>query len=96
MKVRNAVHKGLRKFITEDDASGLGAQAVPKIRNILSFLFEMKDVAELEVLSQGRPHRLTGAQKGRWSLSVTRNWRLTFSVDEKNGEIFDLDYEDYH
>jgi len=96
MKVRHVVHKGLRRLITGDDSSGLNAQAVPKIRNILSFLLEMKDVAELKVFPHWRPHRLTGGQKGRWSLSVTRTWRLTLAVDEKNGEIFDLDYQDYH
>ena len=29
-------------------------------------------------------------------MSVTRNWRLTFRVDQAEGEIVDLDYEDYH
>jgi len=29
-------------------------------------------------------------------LSVTRNWRLTFLIDQREIEIIDLDYEDYH
>ena len=29
-------------------------------------------------------------------LAVTRNWRITFGIDPAEGEIFDLDYEDYH
>jgi proteic killer suppression protein len=37
---------------------------------------------------------LTGERKGVWSLSVTRNWRLTFRIIEQ--EIADVDYEDYH
>ena len=28
------------------------------------------------------------------SLHVTRNWRLTFQI--RDGEILDIDYEDYH
>ena len=29
-----------------------------------------------------------------WSLHVTRNWRLTFRIED--GEVLDVDYEDYH
>ncbi len=32
--------------------------------------------------------------KGTWSLHVTRNWRLTFRVEDD--EIIDLNLEDYH
>ncbi len=41
-----------------------------------------------------KAHQLTGDRKGVWSLHVTRNWRLTFQI--KDGEILDVDYEDYH
>lgn len=26
----------------------------------------------------------------------TKNWRLTFRIDQSEIEIIDLDYEDYH
>jgi proteic killer suppression protein len=39
---------------------------------------------------------LTDDRKGEWSLSVTKNWRLTFSIDQTEIEIINLDYEDYH
>ena len=32
--------------------------------------------------------------KGRWSISVNANWRLTFEF--KDGDVYLLDYEDYH
>jgi len=41
-----------------------------------------------------RIHHLTGDRVGTWSLSVSGNWRLTFTLD--SGEISDLDLEDYH
>jgi proteic killer suppression protein len=41
-----------------------------------------------------KAHHLTGDRKGVWSLNVTRNWRLTFRIED--GEILDVDYEDYH
>ncbi len=40
-------------------------------------------------------HTLTGDRKGTWSLSVTRNRRLTFTIDDER-EICDLNLEDYH
>jgi len=41
-----------------------------------------------------RLHPLKGEMKGRWAISVNGNWRLTFEF--KDGNVFILDYEDYH
>jgi proteic killer suppression protein len=96
MKIRNVIHRGLRRFIERDDASGLSAAVVEKVRNIVTFLQEMEDARELRDVPSWRVHQLTGDRKGIWSLTVTRNWRLTFRIDRTEGEILDLDYEDYH
>jgi len=90
------IHPGLRRFIQRDDASGLAPHVVEKVRNIVTFLQEMEDAEELRDVPSWRVHRLTGDRKGTWSLTVTRNWRITFRIDEAEGEILDLDYEDYH
>ena len=96
MKIRNVIHRGLRRFIERDDASGLSPAVVEKVRNIVTFLQEMEDARELRDVPSWRVHQLTGDRKGTWSLTVTRNWRLTFRIDRTEGEILDLDYEDYH
>jgi toxin HigB-1 len=96
MRIRNVRHRGLKRFLERDDASGLPPAAVEKMRNIVSFFQEMQTVQELSDVPSWKAHRLTGDRKGTWSLTVTRNWRLTFGVDQTEGEIFDLDYEDYH
>jgi len=41
-----------------------------------------------------RLHPLKGNRKGLWSISVSGNWRLTFEFAD--GNVFVLDYEDYH
>jgi toxin HigB-1 len=41
-----------------------------------------------------RLHPLKGKLKGRWSVSISGNWRVTFAFSGKN--ILDVDYEDYH
>jgi len=96
MKIRNVAHRGLRRFIKRDDASGLAPPVVEKVRNILTFLQEMEDAQELRDVPSWNAHQLTGDRKGTWSLTVTRNWRITFRIDQAEGEILDLDYEDYH
>jgi proteic killer suppression protein len=69
---------------------------VERVRNILTFLQEMEDAKELRDVPNWKAHQLTGNRKGTWSLTVTHNWRITFKIDRTEGEIFDLDYEDYH
>jgi len=41
-----------------------------------------------------RLHPLKGSMKRRWSISVDANWRLIFEF--KDGDVYLLDYEDYH
>lgn len=96
MRIRNVIHKGLRRFIESDDASGLQPAVVLKVQRIVSFLQDMESEDELRTVPSWKAHMLTGDRKGTWSLSVTRNWRMTFRIDRQEIEIIDLDYEDYH
>jgi len=41
-----------------------------------------------------RIHQLKGDRAGVWSISITRNWRLTFRIEED--AIVNLNLEDYH
>lgn len=61
---------------------------------MLTFLQEMRDPETLRAFPLWKAHQLAGDRKGAWSLHVTRNWRLTFEI--KEGEIRNLNYEDYH
>jgi toxin HigB-1 len=96
MKIGNVIHKGLRRFIEDDDASGLQPAVIPKLRRMISFLQDMGGSSELRTVPTWKAHQLTGDRKGTWSLFVTKNWRLTFRIDSEEIEIIDLDYEDYH
>lgn len=96
MRIRSVKHKGLRRLIVDDDASGLPAPFVAKIRNIVAFLQDMEHEEELTSVPTWKAHRLTGDRKGVWSLFVSKNWRITFGIDRDGIEIVDLDYEDYH
>jgi proteic killer suppression protein len=78
----------------EDSAKGLPAEAVTKLRAMLTFLQDMEDPETLRAFPLWKAHQLTGGRKGTWSLHVSRNWRLTFRIEEE--EIADVGYEDYH
>ena len=41
-----------------------------------------------------RLHPLKGKKNKRWSIRVNKNWRLTFEFIE--GDVYLLNYEDYH
>lgn len=96
MKIRKVLHKGLRRFIEHDDPSGLAPAIVEKVRNMLTFIEAMEDGREMRHVPGWKAHQLTGSRKGTWSLTVTRNWRMTFGIDQIQQEIHDLDFEDYH
>jgi proteic killer suppression protein len=92
--VRRFAHKGLRRLYEQNDAKALPSEAVDKLRKMLAFLQDIAHATELRDVPTWKAHQLSGDRKGVWSLHVTRNWRLTFRIE--NGEIWDLDFEDYH
>ena len=96
MKIRNIVHKSLKRLYAEDNAKGVPPDTVDKLRKMLAFLDDMQEPEELRALASWKVHTLTGDRKGTWSLSVTRNRRLTFRIDTAEQEICDLNLEDYH
>ena len=67
MRIRNVVHKGLRRFIVDDDATGLQAAVVPKVRRIATFLQDMEREDELRTVPSWKAHQLTGEY--RWPKS---------------------------
>ena len=90
------MHKGLKRLYVEDVVSGVSPDAADKLRKMLAFLDNMQDAEELHSLPSWKVHTLTGDRKGTWSLSVNRNRRLTFRIDTAEGEICDVNLEDYH
>ncbi|MEK6789811.1 MAG: type II toxin-antitoxin system RelE/ParE family toxin [Pseudomonadota bacterium] len=96
MRIRNVLHKGLKRLIERDDASGLQPAMVDKIKRMVSFLQDMAHQDELFSVPTWKAHRLTGDRKDTWSLFVTKNWRMTFRINTDEIEIIDLNYEDYH
>lgn len=85
--------RALRRFWVRGDASRLRPDWIGRIRRILSALSAAVSPDELNLPGYGW-HRLTGDRAGTYSVTVSRNWRLTYRWDEDGP--FDIDLEDYH
>lgn len=94
MDIERIVHKGLRRFFETGNAKGLVGDA-PRIRKMLAFINAAGSFDELAVPPNYGLHKLVGDKAGRWAMTVTKNWRLTFiKIDETT--IADMNLEDYH
>lgn len=96
MRIRNFIHKGLKRLYADEGVKGVPSDTVDKLRKMFAYLDDLDDAEELRSLTAWKPHALTGDRKGTWSLSVTRNRRLTFRIDAAEREIYDVNLEDYH
>ena len=68
-------------------------QHVKRLRQILALLETAETIDDMD-LPGLRLHELSGKRKGTWAVSVSRNWRVTFNI--QGGDVFDVNYEDYH
>jgi proteic killer suppression protein len=96
VKIRNFTHKGLKRLYVDGIVKGVPPDTMDKLRKMFAYLDDMKDPEELRAVTVWKVHTLTGDRRGVWSLSVTRNRRLTFRIDTAEREICDVNLEDYH
>jgi proteic killer suppression protein len=91
--IKSVRHKGLRKFFETGSTSGIQAAHAKRLRMQLAALETAQAVEDMDVPGF-RLHPLKGKLRGRWSVTVNGNWRLTFEFQDGNAYV--LDYEDYH
>ena len=86
-------HKGLRRFYEKSSLAGIQPQHAKRLRMQLAALDSAQVIEDMDIPGF-RLHPLKGADRGRWSILVNGNWRLTFEF--RDGQAYVLDYEDYH
>ena len=86
-------HKGLRRYYESGSIAGIQPKHARRLRMLLAALDSAQTVADMDVPGF-RLHALKGQLKGRWSVWVNGNWRVTFEF--RDGQAYVLDYEDYH
>lgn len=86
-------HKGLETLYRTGSTRGVQAAHVAKLGRILAALDAA--TAPVELNQPGyKLHPLRGELKGRWSMWVNGNWRVTFRFVGTDVEL--VDYQDYH
>jgi len=91
--IRGFRHKGLRRFYEAGRVAGIQPHHAKRLRMLLAALDSASAIGDMDVPGF-RLHALKGAQRGRWSVWVNGNWRMTFEF--QGGEARVVDYEDYH
>ena len=93
MEIGSFRHKALRRLYLDGKAKGVIEP--DRLIDMLAFIRYAPDFERLAEPPNYGFHPLTGDRKGSYAMTVTRNWRLTFTK-AGNRAVADLDLEDYH
>ena len=91
--IKSFRHRGLKALYESGRSAKVTPGHVAKLMRILTALDRSGGPEGMD-LPSFRLHRLKGALKGHYAVSVSGNWRVTFRF--KDGYAVDVDYLDYH
>lgn len=91
--IKSFKHKGLKKFFDTGSTAGINASQKTKISLRLAVLNNAAKIEDVD-MPGFHLHPLAGNRLGVWSITVTGNWRITFELQD--GDVFIVNYEDYH
>ncbi|HDY67523.1 hypothetical protein LCGC14_2381760 [marine sediment metagenome] len=91
--IKSFVHKGLEKFFYDGSLKGIQTQHAQKLSDILDRLDASNVLTDMRFPGSNL-HQLKGKMKGIWAVKVSGNWRIVFSF--KEGNVYNMDYVDYH
>lgn len=91
--IRSFRNKGLQRFAETGDGSKLSVRNETRIRQILLSLDAATTPQAMNIPGL-RFHALKGGMKGRYSVWVTGNYRITFGFEGE--DAIGIDLEDYH
>ena len=86
-------HKGLEDFFYDSTKKGIQPKQANKLADILDVLNAATTIQDLNFPGSGL-HPLQPKQDNRWAVKVSGNWSVTFRFE--NGDVYEVDYEDYH
>lgn len=91
--IKTFKHRGLKRLYESGDRSGIRADLLDIIIDILARL-DQADAPQSMNLPGYRLHPLKGERKGLWSVTVRANWRIVFRFEEN--DVLDVELIDYH
>ena len=92
MAIESVRHKGIRELFVDGRTRRIDKRQQKKIIELLDILDAAMAAKDLTGVSDFHP--LKGNRRGEYAVHVTGNWCLTFRF--MDGQVLDLDYEDYH
>lgn len=93
MAIATFRHRGLEKCFATGSKAGIQAKHADRLRLILGRLSVATTAGDLRLPGLDL-HELQGQRKGTWAVTVSGNWRITFTFE--NRDVVRVDYEDYH
>ncbi|MGH8587081.1 MAG: type II toxin-antitoxin system RelE/ParE family toxin [Gammaproteobacteria bacterium] len=91
--IRSFRHKGVQRIFESGSKAGIEAGHAKRLARQLRRLDDARRPQDMNIPGW-RLHPLPGDLAGRWSVSVSGNWRLTFAFDGQDATA--VDYLDYH
>lgn len=85
--------RSLKRFWERNDVSKLPPDRIARITMLLDRLDASVKPEDMNLPGFGF-HQLSGPNKGRYAVSVSANWRITFGWQDV--DAIDVDFEDYH
>ena len=91
--IKSFQHKGLKRLFETGQTSGVNPQHVERLRKILALLETAESIDDMNLPGLNL-HNLKGKRKNTLAVKVSGNWRVTFKL--KDGDVLEVNYEDYH
>ena len=91
--IASFLHRGLERFFLSGSKAGIRPEHAERLWLVLGRLAAAVSAQDMD-LPGLRLHPMKGRLKGRWSVTISGNWRVTFSFSGK--DAVQVDYEDYH
>ena len=91
--IKSFRHRGLERFFRTGSKAGIQPKHAEKLRLQLFALDNARSPQDMNAPGW-RLHPLSGALRDHWAISVSGNWRVTFTFDGKDAIL--VDYHDYH
>jgi proteic killer suppression protein len=91
--IRAFRHKGLERFFATGSKAGIQAKHADRLRLILARLNVAGSPADMR-LPGLELHELQGRREGTWAVTVSGNWRITFTW--VGDDVTRVDFEDDH
>ena len=91
--IKSFTHKGLQKYFETGSKAGIQPRHAERLRLQLTALHTARYISDMD-MPGWKLHDLTGNRQNTWSITVNKNWRITFEF--RDGDAWIVDYEDYH